>query len=92
MTDFDPELGVVISGNEIVVVLPGSIYSVTYFKRRGSPGLLAKNIANKNEPRIPMTARRVSRQGMEGRLHQSPRAWLDNVIGEEPILTVWEDE
>ena len=56
MTGFDPKLGVVVSGNEIVVVLPGSIYSVTYFKRRGSPGLLAKNIANKDDLRIPMTA------------------------------------
>jgi hypothetical protein len=36
--------------------LPGSIYTVTYFKRRGSCGLLAKNIATKDDPRIPMTA------------------------------------
>ena len=56
MTTFDPQLGVVVSGNEIVVVLPGSIYTVTYFRRRGSSGLLVKNIANKNDPRIPMTA------------------------------------
>jgi hypothetical protein len=56
MTTFDPKLGVIVSGNEIVVVLPGSIYTVTYFKRRGSPGLLAKNIADKDDPRIPMTA------------------------------------
>ena len=56
MTTLDPELGVVVSGNEIVVVLPGSIYTVTYFKRRGSSGLLAKNIADKDDPRIPMTA------------------------------------
>jgi hypothetical protein len=46
---------VVVSGNEIVVVLPGSNYTVTYFKRRGSSGLLAKNIADKDDPRIPMT-------------------------------------
>ena len=56
MTTFDQKLGVVVSGNEIVIVLPGSIYTVTYFKRRGSACLLAKNIANKNDPRIPMTA------------------------------------
>jgi hypothetical protein len=56
VTDFDPKLGVVASGNEIVVVLPGSSYSVTYFKRRGCPGLLAKNIANEDDPRIPMSA------------------------------------
>jgi hypothetical protein len=56
MTDFNPTLGVVVSGNEIVVVLPGSIYTVTYFKRRDSYCLLAKNIATKDDPRIPMTA------------------------------------
>jgi hypothetical protein len=56
MTTFDPKLGVVVSGNEIVVVLPGSNYTVTYFKRRRSPGLLAKNIADKDDPRISMTA------------------------------------
>jgi hypothetical protein len=56
VTDFDPKLEVVVSGDEIVVVLPGSIYSVTYFKRRGSPGLLAKNIPHKDDLRIPMTA------------------------------------
>jgi hypothetical protein len=33
MTAFDLKLGVVVSGNEIVVVLPESIYTVTYFKR-----------------------------------------------------------
>jgi hypothetical protein len=56
MTDFDPKLGVLVSGNDIVVVLTGSIYTVTYFKQRGSHGLLAKNIPDKDDPRIPMTA------------------------------------
>jgi hypothetical protein len=56
MTEFDPKLGVLVSGNEIVVVLTGSIYTVTYFMQRSSRGLLAKNIANKDDHRIPMTA------------------------------------
>jgi hypothetical protein len=56
MTDFDPKLVVLVSGNDIVVVLTGSIYTVTYFKQRGSHGLLAKNIPDKDDPRIPMTA------------------------------------
>jgi hypothetical protein len=56
MTNFDQKLGMLVSGNQIVVVLTGSIYTVTYYKQRGSHGLLAKNIANKNDPRIPMTA------------------------------------
>jgi hypothetical protein len=50
MTTFDPKLGMVVSGNEIVVVLPGLIL----FQEACSPG--AKNIANKNDPRIPMTS------------------------------------
>jgi hypothetical protein len=53
MIAFDPKLEVVVSGKEIVVVLPGSSYTVTYFKRRGSAGLLAKNIADKDDPRHP---------------------------------------
>jgi hypothetical protein len=56
VTDFDPKLRVVVSGDEIVVALPGSNYSVTYFRRRSSPGLLAKNIPHKDDLRIPMTA------------------------------------
>ena len=56
MTNFDQKLGVLVSGNEIVVVLTGSIYTVTYFKRQDSYGLLAKNIPNKDDPRIPITA------------------------------------
>ena len=55
-TNFDQKLGVLVSGNEIVVVLTGSIYTVTYFKRQDSYGLLAKNIPNKDDPRIPITA------------------------------------
>jgi hypothetical protein len=55
VAEVDPKLGVLVSRNEIVVVLTGSIYTVTYYKERGS-GLLAKNIANKDDPRVPMTA------------------------------------
>ena len=56
VSKFDPKLGVLVSGNQIVVVLTGSIYTVTYYKQRGSHGLLAKDIANKDDPRVPMTA------------------------------------
>jgi hypothetical protein len=45
-----------VSSNEIVVVLTGSIYTVTYYKPPGSRGLLAKNIPTKDDPRIPVTA------------------------------------
>jgi hypothetical protein len=56
VSKFDPKLGVLVSGNQIVVVLTGSIYTVTYYKQRGSHGLLAKDIANKDDPRVPLTA------------------------------------
>jgi len=56
VTTFDPKLGALVSSNEIVVVLTGSIYSVTYYKPPASCGLLAKNIPTKDDPRIPMTA------------------------------------
>jgi hypothetical protein len=52
---FDPELSLDVGGNEILVTLRGTSYAVTYFKRRGSPGLYAKDILHKNDPRIPLT-------------------------------------
>jgi hypothetical protein len=57
MSRFDPELSVEVTGNEILITLPGSRYSVIYFKRRGSSGLLAKDMVSKNDQRFPrMTA------------------------------------
>ena len=52
-----------VAGNEIVVPLPGSRYSVIYFKRRGSSGLLAKYMVTKNDQRLPrMTASQFLRK------------------------------
>ena len=42
--EFDPKLDVRVSGNDITITLLGTRYSVTYFKRKGSPGLFAKDI------------------------------------------------
>ena len=56
MARFDPKLGIQVSGNEIIITLLGTSYSVTYFKRGGSPGLFAKDIANEDDPRVPMTS------------------------------------
>lgn len=55
MSPFDPELSLDVAGNEILVTLQGTSYAVTYFKRRGSPGLYAKDVLHKNDPRIPPT-------------------------------------
>ena len=56
MNDFDPKLDVQVAGNGIKITLFGTRYSVTYFKRRGSPGLYAKNIVHEDDPRVPMTS------------------------------------
>ncbi|MGH6866044.1 MAG: hypothetical protein ACREDO_07750 [Methyloceanibacter sp.] len=41
--------------DEILVTLPGSPYSVTYYKPDNSPQLLARKIPTKDDLRIPMT-------------------------------------
>ena len=53
---FEPKLGVVVSGNDIIISLLGSHYSVTYFKRKDSPGLYAKDMSLTDDPRIPLTS------------------------------------
>ena len=53
MLDFDPELSVALEGKEILVTLPGT----NYFKRDDSFGLLAKDIVQEDDHRLPhMTA------------------------------------
>lgn len=41
--------------DELLVSLPGSIYSVTYYKPEKSPQLLAKRIPDKDDLRIATT-------------------------------------
>jgi hypothetical protein len=53
LPSFDPELSLEVTGNEMLVTLPGSRYSVVYFMRRGSSVLLAKDLASKNDVRFP---------------------------------------
>jgi hypothetical protein len=53
MRSFDPKLEVQVVDDEIVVTLPGTDYSVTSYKMIGSPGLMAKRIADTDDPRIP---------------------------------------
>ena len=55
MTDF-AALSIRVKGKDLVVTLPGSNYAVTYFKRDGSPGLFAKDIVQKDDPRLPQTS------------------------------------
>jgi hypothetical protein len=48
------KLRVDVVDDEIIVVLPGTSYSVTYFKRPSSPQLLAKNISQADDERVPL--------------------------------------
>jgi hypothetical protein len=56
MAELDPELSVEVTGNHILVTLPGTSYSVTYFKPGHQPWLAAKDIVHKDDPRIAMTS------------------------------------
>jgi hypothetical protein len=40
--------------DEIIIVLPGTTYSVTYYKPANSPQLLAKNISEEDDRRTPV--------------------------------------
>ena len=40
--DLDPKLGLLVVGDKIIVTVHGTSYSVTYYKPKGSSGLLAK--------------------------------------------------
>ncbi len=54
MTD-DQGLQVEVRDGEIAVTLPHTLFAVTYYKLPNSPQLLAKGIANEDDPRVPMT-------------------------------------
>lgn len=54
MSDPWGKLRVDVVDDEIIVVLPGTSYSVTYFKRPNSPHLLAKNISQTDDGRVPV--------------------------------------
>jgi hypothetical protein len=50
----EPKVRVQVVDSELIVTLPGSFYSVTYYKPQNSPQL-AKNIADRDDLRILMT-------------------------------------
>ena len=56
MVGFDPELSVEVTGNEILVTLSGTSYSVTYFKPRGQLWLVGKDMVHEDDPRTAMTS------------------------------------
>lgn len=48
------ELRVQVVDDEIIVIRPGSFYSVTYYKPDRSPQLLARRMPDRDDLRIPM--------------------------------------
>ena len=53
MSRWDFDLNV--SADEIVVTVPSTIYTVTYYKPGNSPQLLARKFPNKDDSSAPMT-------------------------------------
>jgi hypothetical protein len=51
----EAELHVQLVDDEIIVTLPGSHYSVTYYKPAKSPRLVAKCISDRDDPRVAMS-------------------------------------
>jgi hypothetical protein len=55
MTDAWGSLHIDVVDDEIIVTLPFTIYTVTYYKPPNSPQLLAKNFPSKDDPRVPLS-------------------------------------
>jgi hypothetical protein len=50
-----PKLHCQVRGGEIIVTLPGTTYTVTYYTLDGFPQLLARLISDKDDKRIALT-------------------------------------
>jgi hypothetical protein len=55
MTDAWGNLHIEVSDDEIIVTLPFTTYSVTYYKPVNSRGLLARNFPKTDDSRVPLT-------------------------------------
>ena len=55
MTDAWGKLHAEVLEDEIIITLPFTNYTVTYYKPATSPGLLAKNFPTKDDSRVPLT-------------------------------------
>jgi hypothetical protein len=55
VTNPGQKIHVQVVDDELIVSLPGSLYSVTYYKPERSPQLLARRIPDKDDLRIAMT-------------------------------------
>jgi hypothetical protein len=55
MTDGWGSLHIDVVDDEIIITLPFTHYTVTYYKSANSPGLLAKNFPKKDDSCVPLT-------------------------------------
>jgi hypothetical protein len=55
MTEPWGNLRIDVVDDEIIVTLPFTSYTVTYYKPANSPQLLARRISTEDDPRVPMT-------------------------------------
>jgi hypothetical protein len=55
MNDAWGNLHVAVRNDHIIITMPGTQYTVTYYKPPNSPQLLAKNFPRKDDTRAPMT-------------------------------------
>ena len=55
MMTTDPDLRVEMSGSDIVITMPGTSYTVTYYRAAGSRQILARRFSMKGDPRVAMT-------------------------------------
>jgi hypothetical protein len=74
MTDAWGTLHVEVLEDEIIITLPFTNYTVTYFKPANSPGLLAKNFPTKDDSRAP-TPRQSSSNGHGSSPTTRPESW-----------------
>ena len=65
--------------DEIIVSLPGTNYSVTYFKRANSPQLLAKNIPHRDDLQTPIALSDFLSRAWRVANNKGARVGLDRV-------------
>ena len=78
-TDAWGTLHVEVLEDEIIITLPFTNYTVTYYKPATSPGLLAKNFPTKDDSRVPLTQAEFLARGLEARQRQGARTGVDRV-------------
>jgi len=75
------DLLVEVQDGDIVVTLPYTHYTVTYYKPAKSPQLLAKRFPGKDGPHARVTHAEFPRSRLEARQRQGARAGVDSVGG-----------